>query len=125
MKKAFKAPFGEFAGKSAVVLFFVFYAGVALFIFDDYGISTDEPTERHTGIVNAKYINEKLGGERTYPRNIPELPKYRNKDYGVLFQLLLLELEHRLQSRDTRNIYLMRHGFTFLFMFLCTVCFLP
>ena len=43
-----------------VGLFFIILILIGLFVFADYGVSWDEPTERNTGMVNLNYIANAL-----------------------------------------------------------------
>lgn len=38
--------------KKLLFLFLLFFLGTGLFIFDDYGVTVDEPMDRQTGLVN-------------------------------------------------------------------------
>ena len=78
---------------------------IALFGFDDYGISTDEPHQRSVGVLTAKYA---ILGDNT----LMDTP---DRIYGVAFELPLIALEVILGLEDTREIFLMRHLATHIF----------
>lgn len=104
--------------KLAVFIFFFIYISIGMVLFQDYGISWDEPTERKTGIVSAIYIVEYfdldiLKGKIQEAEKIP-LEIYEDNVYGVAFQLPVLLLEQLLGITDSRDIYLFRHIMTFL-----------
>ena len=102
-----------------VFLFFSLFFILAIFIFDDYGISCDEAIQREIGITNVKYItkgNQKL---------VTDLDRY----HGPFFEMLLFGIEtvwNRLDSNngymDIRDVYLLRHFITF-FTFYVSVFF--
>ena len=107
-----------------VILFLLIYLLVGLLVFDDYGVSVDEPTERYTGLVNLKFIAEKI-----YPdyaeyhfKDIDELQTINDKYYGIAFQLPIVVLEE-LNMIEGQTIWLFRHFGTFLFFFLGVVAF--
>jgi len=95
-------------GNGLVVVFFVIYFLVGVLIFDDYGISTDEPYERQTMWVNIDYISTLLGRESM---GAQELSTYDDKYYGSVMQMpaVVLEMGHE----DTAYIYACRHFYTF------------
>jgi hypothetical protein len=97
-----------------VVLLFVIYFLLAAGIFDDYGISFDEPLSRRRGFINYHYIFEE---------NHAELINYESKYHGPVFDLLLVFLEKGLHLEDIRDIYLMRHLVTFLLFYTGTFFF--
>ncbi|AYA38051.1 hypothetical protein D3Y59_13990 [Hymenobacter oligotrophus] len=114
----------DFSSDSArrwvVPLFFGALLALGLVLHPDYGIGWDESTERINGIINAKYVAERLGlgalarQEPNY-RVIPALTDAPDADHGVAYQLLLLPLERLLGAHDQRAIYLLRHLVNFLF----------
>ena len=89
----------------AVCLLFA-AAGVA--VLDDYGISTDEPTQRHIAAANADYI---MGDRDDLAARLNAADHF----YGIAFELPLLLAERALGLPDTRSIYLTRHLLTHLF----------
>ena len=72
---------------------------VGIAVLDDYGISSDESTQRALSIVTAKYI---WGFDDT-------LLTHWDRFYGVGFEMPLLLAEYLLGLEDSRDIYLMRH----------------
>jgi len=78
---------------------------ISLFIYDDYGITWDETFSRYNAIINMKYIFF----------DDPALLSYRDRDYGVAFEVPLLVLEKLFNLTDSRDIYLLRHSMTHLF----------
>lgn len=100
----------------------VFFAGLiilGLLIHTDYGISWDEPQSRLTGLVNAKHLSQTLFPfSSTAHLNVSDLQSFRDKDYGVAFELPVVALEQVLGLQDSRQIYEFRHLMTFLFFLL-------
>ncbi len=76
-----------------------------LYVFEDFGISWDEPVQQLMGQITYDYV---FAGDKSYKT-------YINRDYGVAFQLPLIMLEKVLDLKDTRDIYNMRKLFTHLF----------
>jgi len=92
--------------KIIVIIFFAVYLFLGIIIFKDYGISWDEPARRENGIITVKYI---LEGDKTLLNT--------TNSHGTAFEVLLIFLEKILCLKDSRDIYLMRHLFTFLLFY--------
>ncbi len=109
--------------KLIVSIYFVLIFILGLSIFNDYGISFDEPVSRDNGGVSLKYtfdlVNTKLleNDVQLQKYKIP-LNEYRDKDYGVFFDMPIFILERVLDINESRNQYLLRHLFSFIFYFL-------
>ncbi|MFT6288765.1 MAG: hypothetical protein ACJA09_003529 [Alcanivorax sp.] len=109
----------EKSSRLFVFIFFAFYLLVGLFIYPDYGMSSDEPTSRKNGLVNVKYIGENIApflltDEIT---RSPDLYNWKDKDYGVAFEAPVVVLERLFNIKGSQNIYTFRHLMTFLFSF--------
>lgn len=102
-------------------IFFLLVLLTGIFIFPDYGISTDERIDYLTGRVNARYIAGKLwpGSLSDFPylADVPVLGDYGDRHYGAFFQLPASVLPHLFGFSDVREVFLFRHFFTFLFFF--------
>ncbi len=86
-----------------------------LFVYRDYGYSWDEETSRWwNGRPNYTLLAH---GKRGL------LEATGEKYHGPAFEIVLYTLERRLQLRDTRPIYFMRHLVTFLLFFASVVVF--
>ncbi len=96
--------------KRIVLLFFIIFLALGGSIFDDYGFSWDESTQRHSGRMNFNYI---FKGDKELFQDDNENERY----YGTVFEIFLIFLEKGADLYDTRNIYLMRHFATFLLFF--------
>lgn len=110
-----------------VTSFFCTYLMVGLFIYDDYGISIDELVERETSIVSANYVvanfNQALALE-LFGDNVADIHTYRDRHYGVGFQLPLALIEKLNDfDNDIRDVWLYRHFAVFLFYFCGVVVF--
>lgn len=108
------------AEKCWPLLFFTAYLIVGLSIYQDYGLSWDEPISRVNGLVNLKYLAENL-----FPflltdsiKSLPDLANWMDRDYGVAFETPAVALERLLNLEETREIFIFRHLATFLFSFL-------
>jgi hypothetical protein len=91
--------------KFAGLLLFVFFGLIALFTFQNYGLSWDEDYQREIGLVSWNYI---FSNDQT-------LLTYAMRDYGVAFELPLIALEKLFGLNEEKSIYLMRHLVTHLF----------
>lgn len=104
--------------------FLLGYLVVGYLIYDDYGVSMDEPIQRKHGMVSLEYVNRQLGE----PFNIPntyniDVQYYDHKDYGVIFQMGCYSLELLLGIKDSRDIFLLRHALVFLLFWISVVYF--
>jgi hypothetical protein len=101
---------------------------LGLFIYKDYGLSVDEFTERNTGIVSLKYIENFFSIDifHTDPWLASDgdkpLHEYDDRFYGVAFQVPVLVLERVFGLKDTKKIFLFRHLMNF-FVFFVGLCF--
>jgi PA14 domain len=73
---------------------------------DDFGVSLDETMQRQIGIANYAYVTQ--GATRLLDPGFPE------RHYGPAFELLLAAAEKELGLTDSRAVFLLRHGATFL-----------
>ena len=96
---------------------------LGLVLYKDYGIAYDEPVNRRNGGISFNAVvngaNEALS--TTFFENDPEtkqfnvdLNQYRDRDYGVAFDLPVFFLERILGINDSRGQYQFRHILTFL-----------
>ena len=95
---------------------FLVLLAIGLLLFRDYGMSWDEEQSRTNGMVSAKYVlsfvaPDLITGEL---RGVPDLADYRDKDYGVGFELPAYAGERLLGLSTTQSIYFYRHFLTYL-----------
>ena len=112
------------------ILIFVIYFIVGMLIFRDYGISTDEPIERQTSLSNYTFIMERLmaSSENDAVREVlyhtTNLMDWHDRYYGVALQTLTVIIEHaRGFTMSYREIFLIRHAFTFINYFIASIFF--
>ena len=79
----------------------ILLAAIGAAILDDYGVSTDEETQRWLAEINWRYAAE---GEA------PPFPVASDRFYGVAFELPILLAEKALGLDDTRHAHLLRHA---------------
>lgn len=90
-----------------VLLLFIIFALIGLNNYKDYGVSWDETAQREIGQKSYDYISGKNS----------DLLTFKDKDYGVAFELPLIVLEKLIGAETFREVYLMRHLVThFLFL---------
>jgi hypothetical protein len=118
-----------------VLMSFLVYLIVGIFIYSDYGISWDEFTSRTNGLVSAAYINNTLNlvslkpfpnyasNPAEFPHEIPKLKDWKDRDYGVLFELVLIVPEIVLNLSDSRVIFETRHLLTFVIFWVSVIFF--
>lgn len=105
--------------KKYIIIFFVIYLVIGILIFDDYGISWDEPARRAYGINIFKYII--TGNPEHFQK--PQHGMIGEGDCGSLFVIILAAIEKIFLLSDSRNIYLVRHLTTFLLFYISVICF--
>jgi len=111
--------------RNIAILLFVIYSIIGMFIYGDFGISTDEGIERTTSLANYTYVMERLmsSSDSYHVRNMvgyaPDLMTWQDRYYGVALQTLTVLAEHiRGFEMSYREIFLMRHAFTFVNYFI-------
>jgi len=114
---------GKIAWSLITELFFIGSLIIGCLIYQDYGISSDEPNDRISGMVSAKYVADFI--EEIIPDMDPYLPKlstYRYRYYGVAYQFPLAVVEKNLLLKD-QSIWQFRHLANFLFFYAGIVVF--
>lgn len=110
---------------AAILVYILVGAG----IYRDYGLSSDEPTERISTLVNVKYLISLFDQDRASEMEVPDLMTYDDRYYGTLLQMPTMILE--IGQRSLREIFYGRHLYTFIlcvagytaFFFLCRMLF--
>lgn len=111
------------------IILFVIYFISGLLVYKDYGVSYDEGTERHIGIMNIIHIARQLAPDmasKVIPpdlKNAPDMEHYRDRDHGALFALPMVILEKGLGIDDELGVYRLWHLSTFL-IFALSIIFL-
>jgi len=96
-----------------IVIFFLAFFILGLFIFQDYGISTDETMQRALGYNTLNLI---LDADST-------IFLQANRYHGTIFTLLAVLAEKIFVLKDIRAIYLTKHFMVFLLFFLSCIAF--
>ena len=114
----------DFSKTNYHYLFFIVLFFFQLFIVNDYGFSHDEELSRLNGLVSYNYILEKFNFDTIYLHpDTPKLENYKDRTYGVIFELLLISIEKILGLNDTKSIYLVRHYLTSITFFIGCIFF--
>ena len=112
--------------KLCTVIVFIIFGITGLLIYDDYGVTLDEPYERRTGLVNLKFILQDLM-HKPLPEEliaIPELGSYEDQDYGFILQFPTILFEYFTNFKhDISSIYQLRHLWTFLNFYISVIFF--
>lgn len=96
---------------------------VGRYTYRDYGITVDEGWERKTSLINYQYIVKTLLGKDLdlFPT---QLENYRERYYGATLQLPAVFAEHLTGfTMPSRDIYMLRHLWTFLLCLSGLACF--
>jgi hypothetical protein len=111
------------AEKCWPLLFFITYLIVGLSIYQDYGLSWDEPIARFNGLVNIKYLAQNFFPSLLTDsiKSAPDLHDWMARDYGPFFDITAVALEQLFNLKETKEIFIYRHLITFLFSFLGVV----
>jgi hypothetical protein len=114
----------------AVILVFSLYFMTGLFIVKDYGISLDERVERETSLSVYVYVmgkkmhaskNENI---RNTAENAPDMTTWEHRFHGTALQNITMLIEHLFNfEMSSRNVFLLRHVFTFLNYFIAGIFF--
>lgn len=107
--------------KSIICGLFMIYLIVGIFLYKDYGISTDERDERESTFVNIKYALDTLGVDALDGAN-GDLEKYDYRYYGIAMQVVPSVLEW-MKGFPGGEAYHIRHLWTFLVCFAGYICF--
>jgi hypothetical protein len=106
----------------AVPLFFLGLIALGLFIFKDYGFALDEHVNRENGAVSLRYIlsviEHLIGIDIQWAKSAlfgfhSDLGTYRDRDYGVAFDLPAMLIERIFRIDSSRNQFLLRHLLTY------------
>ena len=108
-----------------LTLLFVSLFLISTFLYKDFGISIDEESTRHHGLVSLNYIkiliNKYFNLNFEINQNIQDLENYEYKTYGVFFELLVLGLEKIFSINEFKNIFYLKHLIIHSFFILATV----
>jgi hypothetical protein len=113
--------------RAIVSLFFGCLLAIGLGLFRDYSLPGDEEIQRVTGEVSLFYIFQKLPSRVQQKLVSPkaaaliaqkgqstQLRTYRDRDYGVAFELPAAAIEQASRIDGTREKFLLRHALNFL-----------
>lgn len=89
---------------------FVGFLVLGLLVYQQYGLAWDEPLQVNIGRTNWNYIKN----------HNPKFLTFNDRYYGPAYELILLRLTY---NADTRQMYLDRHLYNFLFFFAGVVAF--
>jgi hypothetical protein len=131
--KSNTASFSFFSGKAGgyqrpvVLLFFSFVLLLGIFIHRDYGVSADERISRINAAVTAKYLLTRFAPAKAKADTsllfTPNLHEWKDRDYGVAFELPVFLLEKALRLKDIRDIHFLHHLCIFLVFWLSLIFF--
>ena len=96
-----------FLARHSAIIALALFAAVGAFVFDDWGITSDEGLQRKIGYASLNFI---LGDEDAL---LDE--DEHDRFYGVAFEIPLVLVERALGLEDYSDIYLSRHLITHLF----------
>jgi len=92
--------------------FFVLIVVLGIIVHGDYGIGWDEKISRECGLHSYNYV---FNGDDA-------LFEFKDRQYGVAFELPLILVEKALNLKDSQQIFRMRHLVNHL-LFLIAICF--
>ena len=111
---------------TAILSFFAVNFILGLLIYKDYGFSWDEWTNRINGGIAATEIVRKLNLTDKFDvshYSIPQFSEYKDRDYGVFFELVLIGVEKIMKLEKKKDIFYMRHLMTFLLFYISVIFF--
>lgn len=109
-----------------IPIFFLSILLLGLSQVSAYGISYDEPVSRDNGGISLKYSLDKLNigvfkNDSVLHDIVTPLKEYRDRDYGVVFDLPAFAIERILKVDNPREQFLLRHTLTFLLFWLSSI----
>ena len=111
-RKLFKG--NTFLRIQIIILFLMLIVG--FLEFRNYGISWDENTQRNSGVVFFKHLQDRLSLHLVeIPSPVPKLEEYRDKEFGAIYEVFIFALERIFGFRDYREVFLFRHLINFIF----------
>lgn len=111
----------NFKHQYVVLIIFIALSSIGLSIYKDFGIGTDEYINRINGGVSLNYLIEiifKFTGIKIWENDYEllkfteHLTTYKDRDYGVAFDLPLIILERLFIINSSQDQYLYRHLIT-------------
>lgn len=95
-----------------IIVMFLAYLMLGIGVCRDYGISSDEPTERLSTLINVKYVLTSFKVECMSGFDVPDLETYDCRNYGTFLQMPSVIFE--VIGKDIGDVFLGRHFYTFL-----------
>ena len=99
--------------KILITFLIVILIVIGFYLHNDYGISIDEESTRHHGLVSLNYIIKILNNyfylNLNVLENITELKNYELGEYGVIFELFAVICEKIFFLKEYDDIFYFRH----------------
>jgi hypothetical protein len=118
-----------FSRQILTTIFFITISVIGIGIFKDYGFGTDEHINRANGGISLNHVinilNEILSIDATHillNEFNENLMVYKDRDYGVAFDLPAMVIERLLEITDSQSQFFMRHLLTHA-LFIVSICF--
>ena len=98
---------------------------IGLFVYKDYGISSDELYARFLGLVSLNYATSLLFPDLifNFQNNnlLPHLHDFEWKANGVFYEIVLVAIENILNLNNFTEILYLRHLINFLIFFIANI----
>jgi hypothetical protein len=94
------------------ILLFLASLILGICVYQDYGVSWDEPAQRLIGRMNYNYVFH--GNDSLF--------SFADKDYGAAFELPLMVMEKTFRLSDDSRVYPARHIATHIFFLFSVFC---
>jgi hypothetical protein len=108
----------QYAPRWLVGGFFGALLALGLLLYQDFGVSWDEPVNRINGLVNLRYVADLVAPQRAAAQpklqGLPAWSTYPDKDYGVLLELPIAWLDILRPRADLGDYYRLHHLLTYL-----------
>lgn len=96
--------------------------------YKDYGFGSDELINRTNGEISYNYVykiitNTKNKNEIELREVREKLDNYKDRDYGVVFDLPVMAIEKILKLENSQSQYMLRHGLTHLIFLIALIYF--
>ena len=115
--------------KYLIFFSFLLILSSGLFSVKDYGVSSDESDQRHSGFVELNYIGEKIApnilnrykGDRVYIDLYDE--NYKERFSGHILNTVSAFFEVIFKIEDRRDVFIFKHHIYFFLFFFSLISF--
>ncbi|MDD2457675.1 MAG: glycosyltransferase family 39 protein [Eubacteriales bacterium] len=105
----------------AIIAVFMIMLLIGINNYTNYGISVDERACRTRALINVDYITDLIGLNDLITEPLPTLDTYKDKDHGVIFDLVALGFEWIFNIKGYKDIFIFKHLLNYLVFWLSLI----